>query len=108
RRDGKLVNERLGRQRSTDEFVTGAGYTVEQALAYALSEDAARPAAGLTRREAQIATLIAEGLTNREIGDRLSIARRTTETHVDHILTKLGVSNRTQIATWILRNPVGD
>jgi len=55
----------------------------------------------LTRRERQIAELIREGLSNREIADRLVISRRTAEAHVQNILTKLGFTSRTQVAVWI-------
>ena len=56
---------------------------------------------GLTRREREIAGLLAEGLTNREIAARLVIAQRTAETHVDHILSKLGMTSRAQVAGWV-------
>jgi DNA-binding CsgD family transcriptional regulator len=55
----------------------------------------------LTRREFQIARLVAEGLTNRDIATRLVISQRTAEGHVENILTKLGYRSRTQIATWM-------
>ena len=54
----------------------------------------------LTRREREIAGLVARGLTNRQIGAALHISERTTENHVQHILTKLGLHTRTQIAAW--------
>lgn len=56
---------------------------------------------GLTRRETEVAALVAEGLANQQIADRLVIARRTAEGHVEHILGKLGFTNRTQIAAWV-------
>ncbi|MER5429810.1 LuxR C-terminal-related transcriptional regulator [Streptomyces sp. NPDC002588] len=59
------------------------------------------PAVRLTRREAQVAELVAEGLANQQIADRLVIARRTAEGHVERILSKLGFSNRSQIAAWV-------
>ncbi|MEU2287960.1 LuxR C-terminal-related transcriptional regulator, partial [Streptomyces sp. NPDC013178] len=55
----------------------------------------------LTRREAQVAELVAEGLANQQIADRLVISRRTAEGHVERILSKLGFSNRSQIAAWV-------
>jgi len=58
----------------------------------------------LTRRELEVASLIAEGLTNRQIGQRLFITERTAETHVEHILNKLGFHSRTQVATWTIEN----
>lgn len=58
------------------------------------------PGAGLSRREDEIARLVSEGLTNAEIATRLFIATRTAETHVQHILNKLGFRRRAQIAAW--------
>jgi predicted ATPase/DNA-binding NarL/FixJ family response regulator len=55
----------------------------------------------LTRRETEIAELVAQGLSNKEVAARLVIAPRTAEGHVEHILVKLGFSSRTQIATWV-------
>src|SRR5437660_2042528 len=54
----------------------------------------------LTKRERQVAVLVAEGLTNHDIADRLVISERTAETHVEHIRNKLGVRSRAQVATW--------
>ena len=54
----------------------------------------------LTSRELEVATLVAEGLTNRQIADRLVISERTAQNHVQHILTKLGFTSRSQIAAW--------
>jgi DNA-binding NarL/FixJ family response regulator len=44
---------------------------------------------------------VAEGLSNRDIAERLTIAKRTADSHVEHILAKLGYSSRAQIAAWI-------
>jgi DNA-binding NarL/FixJ family response regulator len=54
----------------------------------------------LSRREHQVAQLVARGLTNRQIAEELFLSERTVENHVQHILAKLGLRNRTQIATW--------
>jgi DNA-binding CsgD family transcriptional regulator len=59
------------------------------------------PAAPLTPREREVALLVARGLTNREIAAALVITERTAETHVEHILGKLGFRARAQIATWV-------
>jgi len=56
----------------------------------------------LTRREYEITELIAGGLTNRQIAERLFIAQRTVDTHVSHILAKLGCSNRSQAAAVVV------
>jgi DNA-binding CsgD family transcriptional regulator len=55
----------------------------------------------LTRREREIADLIAAGLTNRQIAGRLFIAERTVDTHVGHILAKLGCATRAQVAAIV-------
>jgi pimeloyl-ACP methyl ester carboxylesterase/DNA-binding CsgD family transcriptional regulator len=54
----------------------------------------------LTRRQSQVAALVSEGLTNREIGERLGIGERSAEGHVERIRTRLGVRSRAQIAAW--------
>ena len=54
----------------------------------------------LTDRENQILSLIADGLTNREISRRLTISESTVENHVHHIYEKLGVSNRAQAVAY--------
>ncbi|MGB7979821.1 MAG: LuxR C-terminal-related transcriptional regulator [Candidatus Nanopelagicales bacterium] len=55
----------------------------------------------MTPREDEVAHLIADGLTNRQIGTRLMISERTVENHVHSIMNKLGISSRAQIASWI-------
>jgi DNA-binding CsgD family transcriptional regulator/tetratricopeptide (TPR) repeat protein len=55
----------------------------------------------LSAREQQVAELVAQGMTNKEIAARLVISRRTAESHVVHILDKLGFGSRSQIATWM-------
>lgn len=94
-------------------FRRGTEFTVDEGIAYALDEtpgaghpaerasrDVERPSP-LTRRQAEVARLLSEGKTNKEIAARLMIADRTAETHVAHIMTKLGFTSRTQIATWV-------
>ena len=56
----------------------------------------------LTPREQEVADLVAEGLSNREISRRLVIAQRTAESHVENILTKLGFRSHAQIAAWVV------
>jgi DNA-binding CsgD family transcriptional regulator len=58
-------------------------------------------AAGLTNREWEIAGLVSEGLSNREIAGRLVISKRTVDAHIEHIYGKLGVSSRVQLASWL-------
>jgi predicted ATPase/DNA-binding CsgD family transcriptional regulator len=58
----------------------------------------------LTLREDQVSELITEGLTSQEIAVRLGIAKRTADAHTEHIMTKLGVHSRAQVAAWVERN----
>lgn len=104
------VTQDLGLEPTVAEFTAGAAMSTEAALAYAIGDEQPdvdepeqRVSDVLTNREAEIAALVADGLTNREIAQKLVIARRTAETHVERILTKLGFTNRTQIAAWFAR-----
>jgi DNA-binding NarL/FixJ family response regulator len=83
----------------------GAGLCLDEALAYALQErvppDGADRPSPLTPRETEIAQLVAQGLTNKEIAASLVISQRTAEGHIEHILAKLGFNSRAQIAVWV-------
>jgi DNA-binding CsgD family transcriptional regulator len=57
----------------------------------------------LTHREWEIVHLVAEGLTEAEIGDVLCISRRTVHNHLTHVYSKAGVRNRAQLVAWYLR-----
>jgi DNA-binding CsgD family transcriptional regulator/tetratricopeptide (TPR) repeat protein len=70
------------------------------AVAQSLSERASA-SDGLTTREREVARLVADGLTNRAIATRLVLSERTAANHVQHILGKLGLANRSQIASWV-------
>jgi predicted ATPase/DNA-binding CsgD family transcriptional regulator/Tfp pilus assembly protein PilF len=63
------------------------------------------PNSVLTRREREVAALVAEGLTNRGIAQRLFISERTADGHLEHIREKLGVTSRAQVATWFVGQP---
>jgi DNA-binding CsgD family transcriptional regulator len=83
----------------------GRSMSFDGALSYALGEQTpgARgtgTSATLTKRERQIADLVAQGLTNKAIAAKLVISQRTVHGHVEHILAKLGFTSRTQIAAW--------
>ncbi|MFI5718814.1 protein kinase [Nocardia sp. NPDC051750] len=85
----------------------GMTMKMDTAVAYALgAPDTDRPAASgsagaLTKRERQVADLVAQGLSNKQIAAKLVISQRTAQSHVEHILTKLGFTSRAQIAAWI-------
>jgi DNA-binding CsgD family transcriptional regulator len=87
-----LENERL------IAALAGGGLTA------ALADDAQ----SLTLRQGQVAALIADGLTDRQIAAALSISRRTVTTHVSHILERLGCANRAQIADWVAQRGLAD
>ena len=65
----------------------------------------AAPATGsypLSRREIEVAVLIAQGLTSKEVGARLFIERGTVDTHIQHIYNKLNIDSRPQLAVWLM------
>ena len=64
--------------------------------------EAAHPKAPLTEREQEVAVLVARGHANREIASALFISERTVESHIQHILNKLGARSRAQIAAWVV------
>jgi non-specific serine/threonine protein kinase len=87
---------------------------MERAIEYALSEDDSSTIAkrtqeqtssatahtrALTRREREVAKLVAQGLTNRQIAEALFVSERTVDHHVSNILKKLSVSSREQVAS---------
>ena len=97
----------LGQRVYKAAYREGTSLSLDAATSFALGEqpDAAAfdpaPFAELTKRERQVADLVAEGLTNKAIAARLVISVRTAQGHVEHILSKLGFTSRSQIAAWI-------
>ena len=98
----------LGKRAFRAEFRRGSELSEKQVVAYALGDDRdperkAVPAAPspLTRRETEVAELVAEGLSNPEIARRLVISVRTAQGHVENILRKLGFTSRAMIAAWV-------
>jgi DNA-binding NarL/FixJ family response regulator len=63
---------------------------------------------GLTEREREVAALIAQGKSNREIADLLAVSSRTIEAHVRNVLVKLGLTSRAQIAVWASEKGPGE
>jgi non-specific serine/threonine protein kinase len=97
-------------------FEEGQAMTLEEAIEYALSEEegvapssptpeqsSSEQPAALTRREEEVAALVARGLSNRQIASELHLSGRTVENHVSKILRKLGLASRTEIAAWATR-----
>jgi predicted ATPase/DNA-binding NarL/FixJ family response regulator len=86
-------------------YRTGARMSLEEAIAFAVGEKrpgraAAVEVSALTRREQEVADLIARGLSNNDIAKTLVLSRRTVEAHVQHLMAKLNFTSRTQVAAW--------
>jgi predicted ATPase/DNA-binding SARP family transcriptional activator/DNA-binding CsgD family transcriptional regulator len=94
----------------------GQAMSMDEAIEYALSEEegipSTPPASGqrvgeqsalLTRREQEVAALVARGLTNRQVASELSISEHTVANHVAKILRKLGLGSRSQITAWVVQ-----
>jgi DNA-binding NarL/FixJ family response regulator len=75
-----------------------------QALPAVASQEDAELVEPLTTRESEILALIAQGMNNREISEILSVTVSTVKTHIEHILSKLKVSDRVQAAVWAVRH----
>jgi DNA-binding CsgD family transcriptional regulator len=101
----------LGNAGAEAARMAGAGLSVDAAVAEALAARIGMAAGAtlprretavgrLTAREREVASLVARGLTNRQIAASLAVAARTADAHVEHIRDKLGVRSRAQIAAW--------
>jgi predicted ATPase/DNA-binding SARP family transcriptional activator/DNA-binding CsgD family transcriptional regulator len=100
-------------------WAEGKAMGLEKAIEYALSEEeAASPATttpeqpsigaqlpNLTRREKEVAALVARGITNRQIAQQLVLSERTVDNHVANILKKLGIGSREQVAARLNEQP---
>ena len=62
------------------------------------------PGDDLTAREREVLTLVAEGLANKQIARRLGISEKTVKTHLTNVFQRIGVTDRTQAAVWLLRH----
>jgi predicted ATPase/DNA-binding CsgD family transcriptional regulator len=104
------AREALGAEAFDAAVAHGGGRGLDEVVRYALEEKPAKAGGkraraaepgGLTRREQEIAELVALGMSNKDIAATLVIGRRTVETHVENILVKLGFTSRTQVASWV-------
>jgi ATP/maltotriose-dependent transcriptional regulator MalT len=105
-----LVREVLSQPAFEAAWTVGRAMSSDEAIAEALAVDITDQAGSaahthpLTKREQQVAALIARGWTNRQIAVELVVGERTVATHIEHILTKLDFVSRTQIGVWISAN----
>ncbi|HDQ73353.1 MAG TPA: response regulator transcription factor [Chloroflexi bacterium] len=97
--------ELLGAIRQVYRGETSLHPSIARKLIHEIKQPSDLPAADdpLTTREVEILKLVAQGLSNQEIGEALVISDRTVRTHVSNILTKLHLANRTQAALYALR-----
>jgi predicted ATPase/DNA-binding CsgD family transcriptional regulator len=100
----------IGEKAFDSAFARGRAMTIDEGVAFAVAdEQAPKPAPSvkaasdteLTRRQLEIAGLIAEDLTNRQIAARLFLSERTVETHITNMLNKLGLNSRVQLSRWL-------
>ncbi|MHA4850102.1 MULTISPECIES: protein kinase domain-containing protein [unclassified Rhodococcus (in: high G+C Gram-positive bacteria)] len=110
----RRIRHTLGERAFQAAHREGRALGTHDAIVYALNEqprDTTRPAGiatNLTKREWQVADLVAKGLTNRAIAKSLVISDRTAQGHVEHILSKLGFTSRAQIAAWFVDQTQGE
>jgi len=102
----------LSREQAADELRSGvrqvlfdgdAADAVLHAAGHPVKRRRAWPA-GLTNREVEVLRLLVRGLSNKEIAERLVISRKTAGNHVEHIYTKLGVSNRARASLFAMKH----
>ena len=95
-------------------YARGRAMTIDEGVAFAVGNKPAPKLAPpvksasdteLTPRQLEIARLIADDLTNRQIADRLFLSERTVETHITNMLNKLGLNSRIQLSRWIAELP---
>jgi DNA-binding NarL/FixJ family response regulator len=113
------VRAHLGEPAFAAEWTTGRALTVDQAVALATAPavstlspapDPSRSAVpppdptGLTDRELEVVRLVAQGLTNDQVAEKLVISRRTVNRHLNAIYTKLGTSSRTALVRYAIEH----
>ena len=105
------ATEALGPERASAATAEGSALEWREAAAYAgrAHGERQRPSHGwaaLTPTELQVVALVADGLTNPQIAERLLMGRATVKTHLDHVFTKTGLHSRTELATeYVRRHP---
>ena len=110
-RDLEAVRLQLGEVSFNRAYAAGKTTPLADVVAEVLSSatggarvsDARRPANDLSRREYEVAALVADGLSNRQIAARLAIAEGTAQRHMANIMAKLGSQSRSEVAAWNAR-----
>ena len=105
----RRIRATLGELSYREAFARGQAMSVDDAVAYGSDERRQPPPpppgeapTPLTRREQQVAELVARGESNKGIAAALVISRRTAESHIEKIMVKLGFNNRAQVAAWMV------
>ena len=106
----------LDERRFQAEQAKGCTLSLEPAVVYAqrvadklaAAQKARRKLDDLTQREREVATLVAQGKSNGEIAEELVVSKRTVEKHIANILSKLGVTSRTQIMRWAIQTRLAE
>jgi len=115
-RSVSLIIRGIGQKAFDAAYARGRAMTIDEGVAGAVEDKPApKPTppvksasdTELTPRQLEIARLIADDLTNRQIADRLFLSERTVETHITNMLNKLGLNSRVQLSRWIAELPEG-
>jgi DNA-binding CsgD family transcriptional regulator len=110
--DARQIVEELSTSLSTpgvrSHFLASASAQIPDPAGPTPLQAAKQVSGGLTRRQRQVAKLVAAGSSNRVIAEKLSISERTVESHVSAILTTLGFESRAQIVAWCLEHDMSE
>lgn len=119
-RDVATVRAHLSAEDFAANWASGRDLSLEQGTAEALAfartvgeqparvQAASSPAHPVSARECEVAALVAQGLTNRQIAARLVISERTAEGHIRNILGKLDLTSRSQVAAWAVAHGLAE
>jgi non-specific serine/threonine protein kinase len=108
-----IITQGVGRHAFDAAYARGRAMTIDEGIAFAVADKPApkpapvksAPDTALTARQLEIARLIADDLSNRQIAARLFLSERTVETHITNILNKLGLNSRIQLSRWMAELP---